>query len=110
MSRPLKKTVGSILFAAAVLAVAVTAEAQQPKKAARIGSLSSTSASATSSHIKAFHQGLRQLGYVEGQNLIIEWRFAEGQLDRLPALAAELVRLNVDMIVSASTPVTAALK
>jgi len=86
------------------------AEAQQSKKIPRIGYLSSTSASVTSSRIEAFHQGLRELGYVEGKNLVIEWRFAEGKLDRLPALAAELVRLNIDIIVSASTPVTAAVK
>jgi putative ABC transport system substrate-binding protein len=93
-----------------VLLITGLVEAQQPKKVPRIGYLSSTSASATSSRINAFHQGLRELGYVEGKNVIIEWRFAEGKLDRLPALAAELVRLNVDMIVSASTPVTAAVK
>jgi len=86
------------------------AEAQQSKKIPRIGYLSSTSASVTSSRINAFHEGLRELGYVEGKNLVIEWRFAEGKLDRLLALTAELVRLNVDMIVSASTPVTAAVK
>jgi putative ABC transport system substrate-binding protein len=93
-------------FTSAVLSLA---EAQQAK-IPRIGYLSSTSASATSSRINAFQQGLRELGYIEGKNIVIEWRFAEGKLDRLPALAAELVRLKLDMIVSASTPVTAAVK
>src|SRR5438552_915761 len=86
------------------------AEAQQPAKVPRIGYLSSVSPSAGSSRIEAFRQGLRELGYVEGKNLVIEWRFAEGKLDRLPALAAELVRLKVDIIVSASPPVTRAAK
>jgi len=94
----------------ALIVLCPSAQAQQPKKLPRIRYLSSTSASATSSRINAFHEGLRELGYVEGKNLVIEWRFAEGKLDRLLALAAELVRLNVDMIVSASTPVTAAVK
>src|SRR5947208_1834581 len=85
-------------------------EAQQPTKVPRIGYLSSASPSAGSSRIEAFRRGLRDLGYVEEKNLLIEWRFAEGKLDRLPALAAELVRLKVDLIVSASPPVTGAAK
>jgi ABC-type uncharacterized transport system substrate-binding protein len=81
----------------------------QPTKIPRIGYVSSTSPSAASSRIEAFRQGLRELGYIEGKNLVIEWRFAEGKLDRLPALAAELVRLNVDVIVtSGPTPTSAA--
>ncbi len=101
MRRPLRKAaLGSILFAGALLAVAVTAEAQQPKKVARIGFLTATSPSVELARIKAFRQGLRDLGYVEGKNIVIEWRYAEGKLDRLPALAAELVRLKVDVIVT----------
>src|SRR5262245_56423810 len=85
-----------------LLAAGASADAQQPKKVPQIGYLSSTSPSAGSSRIEAFREGLRELGYIEGKNLVIEWRYAEGKLDRLPALAAELVRLKVDIIVSAS--------
>jgi putative tryptophan/tyrosine transport system substrate-binding protein len=83
----------------------VVAEAQQPTKIPRIGFLAGVALPALSSRTEAFRQGLRELGYVEGKNIIIEWRSAEGKTDRLPALAAELVRLNVDVIVTAgSTP------
>ena len=75
-------------------------QAQQPRKVPRIGYLSANSLSASPARIEAFRQGLRELGYVEGKNIIIEWRSAEGKLDRLPALAAELVRLKVDVIVT----------
>ena len=60
--------------------------------------------------IEAFRQGLRELGYVEGKNIVIEWRYADGKLDRLPALAAELVRLKVDVIVTAGPTATRAAK
>ena len=81
------------------------AYAQQPTKIPRIGFLAGVALPALSSRIEAFRQGLRELGYVEGKNIIIEWRSAEGKIDRLPALAAELVRLNVDVIVTTgSTP------
>ena len=66
--------------------------------------------SANAARIEAFRQGLRELGYVEGKNIVIEWRSAEGKLDRLPALAAELVRLKVDVIVTAGSAVTRAAK
>ena len=95
----------SLLFA---LCFAV--EAQQPTKIPRIGFLGGASASANAGRIEAFRQGLRELGYVEGKNIVIEYRWAEGKLDRLPALAAELVRLKVDIIVSAGPTVTRAAK
>jgi putative ABC transport system substrate-binding protein len=63
-----------------------------------------------SGRIEAFRQGLRELGYVEGKNIVIEWRYAEGKSDRLPALAAELVRLKVDIIVTGGPPSTRAAK
>jgi putative tryptophan/tyrosine transport system substrate-binding protein len=111
MRRPLTKAaLASILFAGAVLALAVTAEAQQPKKVPRIGLLSTVSSSSIASRIEAFRQGLRELGYIEGKSVVIEYRWAEGKLDRLPALVAELVRLKVDVIVSAGPLPTRAAK
>jgi putative ABC transport system substrate-binding protein len=82
------------------------AEAQQPKKVARIGYLAGSTPDAQSARIEAFRQGLRELGYVEGKNIVIESRYAEGKLERLPALAAELVRLKVDVILTAGPPAT----
>ena len=105
-----KAGVSSILFAVVLLAVAVIAEAQQPAKVFRIGFLASGSPSAYSSRTEAFRQGLRQLGYVEGKTITIEYRYAEGLRDQLPDLVADLVRLNVDIIVTSSTPATLALK
>src|SRR4029450_4063967 len=90
----------SILVAVVLLALGVTAEAQQPKKVPRIGLLGVVSASAAEGRIEAFRQGLRDLGYVEGKNIVIEYRTAEGKLERLPALASQLVRLKVDVIVT----------
>jgi putative tryptophan/tyrosine transport system substrate-binding protein len=101
-----KSGVLSILFVATLLTVGVIAQAQQPTKVPRIGYLSGASLSAISGRIEAFRQGLRELGYVEGKNIIIEWRWAEGKPDRLPDLAVELVRLKVDLIISAGPAVT----
>ena len=84
-----------------VLAVCSPAEAQRPTKNPRIGILSGSSPSTSSARREAFRQGLRELGYAEGKNIVIEWRSAEGKLDRLPAFAAELVHLKVDVIVTA---------
>ena len=103
-----KAGVLSVLFVVVLLAVA--AQAQQPTKIPRIGFLSVTSLSTISARIEALRQGLRELGYVEGKNIVIEWRSAEGKADRLPALAAELVRLKVDIIVTAGPPLTRAAK
>ena len=96
---------GALLFA-----LCFPAEAQQPTKIPRIGFLAATSPSAISTRIEAFRQGLGELGYVEGKNIVIEYRYAEGNLDRLPALAAELVRLNVDVIVTGGAANTRAAK
>src|SRR5437870_9404947 len=100
-----------ILFLAlAVLATPLAAQAQQPTKVPRIGLLGGGSASTNAVRIDAFRQGLRELGYVEGKNIVIEELWAEGKADRLPALVAELVRLKVDVIVSAGPTVTRAVK
>jgi putative ABC transport system substrate-binding protein len=98
-----------LALSAVLFALCFPAEAQQPTNP-RIGFLSASSAAALSSRIEAFRQGLRELGYVEGKNIVIEWRSAEGKLDRLPALAAELVRLKVDIIVTAGPVLTHAAK
>ncbi len=82
------------------------AEAQQPTKTPRVGYLSNASPAAMSARTEAFRQGLRELGYVEGKNIFIEWRYAEGKLDRLPSLAAELVRFKVDVIVTGGSSAT----
>ena len=85
-------------------------EAQQPTKIPRIGYLTGSLLSAIAARTEAFRQGLRELGYVEGKNIVIEWRSAEGKPDRLPALAAELVRLKVDIIVTGGSVLTRAAK
>jgi putative tryptophan/tyrosine transport system substrate-binding protein len=90
-----------------LLALGVTAEAQQPKKVFRIGY---QGAGSPDENEEAFRQGLRELGYVEGQNIVIEWRFAEGKLDQVPRNAAELVRLKVDVIVTGGAGDTRAAK
>jgi len=105
-----KAGVLSILFVAVLLAVAVIAEAQQPGKIPRIGHLNAPSLSALAGRTEAFRQGLRELGYLEGKNIVIEYRYAEGKLDRLSPLAAELVRLKVDIIISTGPTVTRAAK
>src|SRR5262245_11227494 len=86
-----------------LLLVAIGTEAQQPARTYRIGYLSSAPASPPNG-LEPFRQGLRELGYVEGRNVFILERFAENRLDRLPELAADLVRLKVDIIVTFSTP------
>jgi putative ABC transport system substrate-binding protein len=86
------------------------AEAQQPAKVPRIGFLATVSPSTISDRIAAFRQGLRELGYVEGKNIVIEWRYGEGKADRGPGLVAELVRLKVDVIVTAGPVPTRAAK
>jgi len=94
-----KRVFGCALIAP-LIALCVSAEAQQPKKIPRVGFLSSLSPAIVSDRIAAFRQGLRELGYVEGRNIVIEWRYAEGKIERLPDLAADLVRVRVDVIVT----------
>jgi ABC-type uncharacterized transport system substrate-binding protein len=96
-------------LACGLLAVPLAAEAQQPAKIARIGYLASNLAN--NAHLtEAFRQGLRDLGYVEGRNVVIEYRDAEGKFERLPALAAELVALKVDVILAGDTAQALAAK
>ena len=103
-------------LSALLLALCFSAEAQQPTTAPRIGFLSrelhpSDSRAAEPRRLEAFRQGLRELGYIEGKNLIIEYRYADGRPERLPALAEELVRLKVDIIVTdTAAPARAARK
>jgi putative tryptophan/tyrosine transport system substrate-binding protein len=99
---------GLTLFAM-LFALSFAAEAQQPKKVSKIGFLSPGSASGGTA-VETIRQGLRELGYIEGNNIIIEYRWAEGKLDRLPELAAELVGLGVDIIVTGGTPPVLAAK
>jgi putative tryptophan/tyrosine transport system substrate-binding protein len=96
----------TVLFLASIY----LAEAQEPKKLPRIGYLAASSLSALSARSEAFRQGLRELGYVEGKNIFIEYRSAEGKLDRLPALAAELVSLKAAVIVTSGPTVTRPVK
>jgi putative ABC transport system substrate-binding protein len=102
--------VRSILLGGLLLAVSSMVEAQQPKKVPRIGFLALTPPAALSTRVEAFQKGLRELGYSEGKNISIDYRFAEGEADRLPALAAELVRLKVDVIVTSGPIPTRAAK
>jgi putative tryptophan/tyrosine transport system substrate-binding protein len=96
-----RAAVPSILVAVVLLALGVTAEAQQPKKVPRIGYLSNTDPAGESTRSEAIRLALREFGYIEGQNIATEYRYAEGKRDRFPELTAELVRLKVDIIVAA---------
>src|SRR5262249_5428286 len=95
-----------LILCVMLFALCVSAEAQQTKKVPRIGVLSPFSASDTTPWHRAFQQGLRERGWIEGQNIVIEYRYAEGKNNRLPDLAAELVRLEVDIIVTSGATET----
>ncbi len=105
----MRRIITCLLPAVLLLTVSLAA-AQQSGKIPRIGFLGVASLSATSARIEAFRHGLRELGYVEGKNIVIEYRWAEGKIERLPDLAAELVRLKVDVIVTSSAAPTRAAK
>jgi putative tryptophan/tyrosine transport system substrate-binding protein len=96
-----RAAVPSILVVVVLLVVAVITEAQQPKKVHRIGYLSPRDAATESTRSEAIRLALRQLGYIEGQNIATEYRYVEGKVDQFPELLAELVRLKVDIIVVA---------
>jgi putative ABC transport system substrate-binding protein len=93
--------VPSILVAVVLLGLGVIAEAQQPKKVPRIGYLATSDAARESTRAEGIRLALRELGHIEGQNIVIEYRYVEGKLDRAAELAAELVRLKVDLILAA---------
>src|SRR4030095_9910499 len=90
------------LLGAVLLTLSFPAQAQQSLKVPRIGFLDSSE----SAYVEAFRQGLLELGYVEGKNIIIDYRYAEGQSDRLPAFVADFVDLKVDVLVTLGTPTT----
>jgi putative ABC transport system substrate-binding protein len=110
VKKTMNKRVFYLALVALLLALSFPAEAQQPAKIPRVGYLATNSLSVISARVEAFRQGLRDLGYVQGKNIVIEWRSAEGKQDRVPALAAELVRLNVDVIVTAGPSVIRSAK
>jgi putative ABC transport system substrate-binding protein len=89
-----------VLRFALIFALCFSAEAEPQVRIPRVGFLSSLSSEAVANRVETFRQGLREFGYTEGKNIFIEWRYAEGKTERLPALAAELVRLKVDVIVT----------
>jgi len=98
------------ILAALLLAAPFSAAAQQPGKVYRIGMLEPTAASLNAASLQALRQELRALGYMEGQNLAIEYRSSEGEAQRFPELAAELVRLPVDLVVTRGTPAAIAAR
>jgi putative tryptophan/tyrosine transport system substrate-binding protein len=104
------KNIVSILLIIATVGVGAVATAQQPAKVPRIGFQLDAPVSAVASRIEAFRQGLRDLGYIEGKNIVVEWRSSEGKVERRGELATELVHLKVDVIVSAGPTVTRVLK
>jgi putative tryptophan/tyrosine transport system substrate-binding protein len=105
-----KAAVPSILVAVVLLAVAVIAEAQQPAKIFKVGWLESATTDRGSRLGDIFLGRLAELGFVEGKNIAFEYRSADNKLDRLPALVDELVRLNVDVLLTSATPATIAAK
>ena len=108
MTKLMNKKIIGLALGALLFALCSSAQAQQPIKVPRIGFLATVSPSTISSRVEAFRQGLRELGYVEGKNIVIEWRYAEGKPES--EVAAELVDLKVDLIVTVGSPGTGAAK
>jgi putative tryptophan/tyrosine transport system substrate-binding protein len=106
----MKKKIIVLALCFILFALGPSVDAQQPKKIPRIGYLTGATAEGQSARIEAFRQGLRDLGYIEGKNIVVEYRYAEEKLERLPALAVELVRLKVDVIVTGGGGNTRAAK
>jgi putative ABC transport system substrate-binding protein len=110
VEKKMKRKITVLTLCALLLAFCLPASAQHSAKVPRIGYLTGATPDGQSARIDAFRQGLRELGYVEGKNIVIEYRFAEEKRDRLSALAAELVRLKVDVIVTGGGGITRAAK
>ena len=106
----MKQKITVLTLCAMLLALCYSASAQQPGKVFRIGFLDGGTAAGSAVLWEAFRQELSKLGWIEGKNLTIEYRFAEGKNDRLPELAADLVRLKVDLIVATGAPIAVAAK
>lgn len=106
----MRSKLGSLLLCAALALAGSFAQAQQTKKMPHIGYLAAVSATADAPRLEAFRQGLRNLGYVEGQNILIDYRHESQDLQRLPALAADLVRMKVDVLVTVTTNAAQAAK
>jgi putative ABC transport system substrate-binding protein len=106
----MKRKINVLTLCAMLFALCLSAEAQQPARINRIGILSPSSGSLFSARDEALRQRLRELGYVEGKNVVIEYRYAEGKRERMPDLAAELVQLKVDVTVTTSPSATLAAK
>ena len=103
-SRFMRRKFFGLALSTLLLALCFPAQAQRPKKVPRIGYLSSFHPASESARSEGIRLALRELGYIEGQNIATEYRYAEGKYDRLPGLATELVRLKVDIIVAAGGP------
>jgi putative ABC transport system substrate-binding protein len=106
--KAMKKAFVGLTLCAMLFALCSAVEAEQPKQVPRIGFLT-TSPSIFPDRIEAFRQGLRELGYIEGKSIVIEWRYSEEKTDHFPALAAELVRLKVDVIVTGGPAIAVVL-
>src|SRR6185436_1063889 len=104
------KWVGIFAIVVALAVCGARAHAQQPAKIPRIGLLNTNFSQAFTARTEGFRHGLRELGYIEGKNILIEYRYADGKADRLPGLVAELVRLKVDIIVTAVSSATRSAK
>jgi putative tryptophan/tyrosine transport system substrate-binding protein len=109
-TKTMNKEIICFALSAMLFTLCVVAEAQQAKKVSRIGILSAQSSASSSTRIEAFRKSLVERGYIEGRNIAIEYRYADGQLERLPGLAAEVVGLKVDVIVAGGTPAARAAK
>jgi ABC-type uncharacterized transport system substrate-binding protein len=107
---PMSKNVMRLALTAVLFPLSFPAHAQQPVKIPRIGVLAGSSSSGESPRVEAFRQGLRDLGHVEGKSIAIEYRYANARFDKLPALADELIRLKVDVLVVSTTPAVEAAK